>query len=88
MLSHFLGSRRIDYTVPSLTGLGDRHFRSASDLTRERNRDTGRTASAYDTNVTGFDPEPFEQEAHTAAGSSKRSRRQPEKACCWRSPTK
>jgi hypothetical protein len=35
VLSHFLGSRRIDYTVPSLTGLGDRHFATVSDLTRE-----------------------------------------------------
>jgi hypothetical protein len=31
----FLGSSRIDYTVPSLTGLGDRTFKRVKDLTYE-----------------------------------------------------
>ena len=31
----FLGTRRIDVTVPSLTGLGDRHFATVRDLQDE-----------------------------------------------------
>ena len=34
-LAAFLGTRRIDLTVPSLTGLGDRHFGTVRQLTRE-----------------------------------------------------
>ena len=34
-LAEFLGTRRIDLTVPSLTGLGSRHFATVRDLTRE-----------------------------------------------------
>ncbi len=34
-LAAFLGSRRIDLTIPSLTGLGDRHFATVRQLTRE-----------------------------------------------------
>ena len=30
-----LGTRRIDLTVPSLTGLGDRHYDTVRDLTYE-----------------------------------------------------
>jgi hypothetical protein len=35
VVSKFLGSSRIDYTVPSLTGLGDRTFKRVKDLTYE-----------------------------------------------------
>jgi hypothetical protein len=34
-LAEFLGTRRIDLTMPSLTGLGSRHFATVRDLTRE-----------------------------------------------------
>ena len=34
-IARFLGTRRIDLTVPSLTGLGDRHFDTVSDLVYE-----------------------------------------------------
>lgn len=34
-LATFLGTHRIHLTVPSLTGLGDRHFATVKDLTRE-----------------------------------------------------
>jgi hypothetical protein len=32
VIARFLGSRHIDFTVPSLTGLGDRHYESVRDL--------------------------------------------------------
>jgi len=32
VIARFLGSPEIDFTIPSLTGLGDRHFMRASDL--------------------------------------------------------
>jgi hypothetical protein len=35
VLARFLGTPRIDYTIPSLTGLGDRQYASAHDLVRE-----------------------------------------------------
>ncbi|MBA3288979.1 MAG: vanadium-dependent haloperoxidase [Acidimicrobiia bacterium] len=35
VIARFLGTRRIDFTVPSLTGLGDRHFTRPRDLTYE-----------------------------------------------------
>ena len=34
-IAKFLGTRRIDLTIPSLTGLGDRHFDTVSDLEYE-----------------------------------------------------
>jgi PAP2 superfamily len=34
-LAEFLGTRRIDLTVPSLTGLGDRHFDTVRELAEE-----------------------------------------------------
>ena len=34
-LAEFLGTRRIDLTMPSLTGLGDRHFDTVRELTKE-----------------------------------------------------
>ncbi len=64
--------KRMSTTIAGLTGLDEHFVRrlggriDASDLTRERNRDKGRTASAYDTNVTGFDPEPFDTTSHPA----------------------
>jgi hypothetical protein len=35
VIAKFLGTRDIDFTIPSLTGLGDRHFESVSDLDYE-----------------------------------------------------
>lgn len=35
VVSRFLGTDRIDFTVPSLTGVGDRHFSSVKDLRTE-----------------------------------------------------
>ena len=35
VIARFLGTSQIEYTVPSLTGLGDRHFATASDLITE-----------------------------------------------------
>ena len=35
VIADFLGTQQIDFTVPSLTGLGDRHFADAKDLEDE-----------------------------------------------------
>jgi PAP2 superfamily len=35
VFERFLGTRRIDVTVPSITGLGDRHFETVGDLQNE-----------------------------------------------------
>ena len=35
VIASFLGTRQIDFTVPSLTGLGDRHFDTVKDLEYE-----------------------------------------------------
>ena len=35
VMARFLGTRRIDLTIPSTTGLGDRHYDTIGDLTRE-----------------------------------------------------
>ena len=35
VLARFLGTRRIDLTIPSLTGLGDRHYATVEDLADE-----------------------------------------------------
>ena len=35
VIARFLGTNRIDFTVPSLTGLGDRHFATVKDLHQE-----------------------------------------------------
>ncbi|MET0524522.1 MAG: vanadium-dependent haloperoxidase [Nocardioides sp.] len=35
VMARFLGTRRIDLTIPSTTGLGDRHYATVGDLTRE-----------------------------------------------------
>jgi hypothetical protein len=35
VIAQFLGTRRIDFTVPSLTGLGDRHYDRVRDLDRD-----------------------------------------------------
>ena len=63
---------RMSEMVAGFTGL-DRRFVQrlggrvdASALTREKNRDAGRIASAYDSNVTGLDPEPFDGVSHHA----------------------
>ena len=32
MISRFLGTAQSDFTIPSLTGLGDRHYATAKDL--------------------------------------------------------
>jgi hypothetical protein len=35
VIARFLGTQHIDFTVPSLTGLGDRHFARPKDLEYE-----------------------------------------------------
>jgi hypothetical protein len=35
VVARFLGTNEIDYTVPSITGLGDRHYDQVEDLTYE-----------------------------------------------------
>ncbi|MFL6018525.1 MAG: vanadium-dependent haloperoxidase, partial [Gaiellaceae bacterium] len=35
VIARFLGTRKIDFTVPSLSGLGDRHFDDVTDLEQE-----------------------------------------------------
>jgi hypothetical protein len=35
VIARFLGVNQIDYTVPSITGLGDRHFDQLQDLEYE-----------------------------------------------------
>jgi hypothetical protein len=35
VIAKFLGTKRIDFTVPSLTGLGDRHYATVADLRTE-----------------------------------------------------
>jgi hypothetical protein len=35
VIARFLGTNQIDYTVPSITGLGDRHYDSIQDLAYE-----------------------------------------------------
>ena len=35
VIARFLGTKQIDFTIPSLTGLGDRHYDRASDLENE-----------------------------------------------------
>jgi hypothetical protein len=35
VIANFLGTQRIDFTIPSLTGLGDRHYERVSDLQYE-----------------------------------------------------
>jgi hypothetical protein len=35
VIARFLGTREIDFTIPSLTGLGDRHYESVGDLEYE-----------------------------------------------------
>lgn len=61
---------RIAAGVSGLTGL-DRKFVErlggrvdASAMMREQNRETGRIASPYDTNVRGYDPSPFDPFSH------------------------
>ena len=34
-MARFLGTRHIDLTIPSLTGLGDRHYDTVADLDEE-----------------------------------------------------
>ena len=64
--------KRMSATIAGFTGLDPRFVQrlggrvDAGDLTRERNRDAGRMASPYDTNVTGFDPEPFDANSRGA----------------------
>jgi hypothetical protein len=35
VLAEFLGTRHIDFTIPSVTGLGDRHYATVQDLAKE-----------------------------------------------------
>ncbi len=62
--------KRMSTTVAGFTGLDEKFVQrlggrvDASTMTREKNRDAGRIASAYDTNVTGYDPSPFDATSH------------------------
>ncbi len=62
--------RRMSSTVANFIGLDAAFVQrlggrvDASVMTREKNRAAGRIASAYDTNVTGFDPSPFDNFSH------------------------
>ena len=58
--------KRMSATIAGFTGLDETFVRrlggrvDAATMTREKNRDAGRVASAYDANVTGYDPNPFD----------------------------
>ena len=62
--------KRMSTTVAGFTGLDEAFVRrlggrvDASTMTREKNRDAGRVASAYDGTVTGYDPNPFDATSH------------------------
>ena len=62
--------QRMSAAVAGFTGLDPKLVQrlggrvDASVLTRERNRDAGRIASNYDSNVTGYDPTPFAAVSH------------------------
>ena len=64
--------RRMSTTVAAFTGMDEKAVQrlggrvDAASLTRERNRDAGRVASAYDSTVTGYDPNPYEAFSHHA----------------------
>jgi carboxypeptidase C (cathepsin A) len=63
---------RMSTTIAGFTGLDPRFVKrlggrvDAADLTRERDRDKGRVASAYDATVTGYDVDPFDATSHSA----------------------
>ncbi len=58
--------KRMSTTVAGFIGLDETFVRrlggrvDAATMTREKNRDAGRIASAYDGTVTGYDPTPFD----------------------------
>ena len=62
--------RRMSTTVANFAGLDPTFVQrlggrvDAAVMTREKNRAAGRIASAYDTNVTGFDPNPYDNFSH------------------------
>ncbi len=62
--------RRMSAAVAGFTGLDQKFVQrlggrvDASALLREKNRDAERVASSYDSNVTGFDRDPFEAGGH------------------------
>ncbi|VVB46014.1 Carboxypeptidase C (Cathepsin A) [Beijerinckiaceae bacterium RH AL1] len=62
--------RRMSLTIASFTGM-DQKFISrlggrldASSVMREKGRDAGKIASRYDANVSGFDPNPYDETSH------------------------
>lgn len=62
--------RRMASSVAGFTGLDKRFVErlggrvDAGAMTREQNRETGKIASPYDTNVTGYDPNPYDAFSH------------------------
>ena len=62
--------RRMSSTIAGFTGLDAKFIErqggrvNAAAMTRESNRDAQKIASGYDTNVTGYDPNPFETFSH------------------------
>ncbi len=59
--------RRMSLTIASFTGMDQKFIArlggrvDAGTLTREKGRDAGKIASSYDTSVTGFDPNPYDE---------------------------
>ena len=62
--------RRMSLTIAGFTGLDQKFVArlggrvDADTLTREKGRDAGKIASSYDANVTGFDPNPYDENSH------------------------
>lgn len=62
--------RRMSAAVAGFTGLDPKFVQQlggrvdASVMMREKNREQGKVASSYDTNVTGYDPHPFDFVSH------------------------
>ena len=61
---------RMSVTIANFTGMDEGFIQrlggrvEASTLTREKNRAAGMIASNYDTNVVGYDPNPFDDHSH------------------------
>ena len=64
--------KRISTTIAAFTGMDDKAVQrlagrvDAGVMTREKGRDSGRIASAYDGTVTGYDPNPYDAFSHHA----------------------
>jgi carboxypeptidase C (cathepsin A) len=64
--------KRMSTTIAAFTGMDDKAVQRlagrvyAGVMTREKGRDSGRIASAYDGTVTGYDPNPYDAFSHHA----------------------